>query len=75
MTEKKTTTTAGADRQSDSKGGEDAGQAELQRRDDEATEKGYIGEKPAGPDNEEWSLQSGPDSPTVKQLQDRGYLK
>jgi hypothetical protein len=73
MTEKKTTT-AGSDRQSD-KNGEDLGQAELQRRSDEASAKGYLGEKPDGPDNSEWSLESGPDSPTVKDLQDRGYLK
>ena len=43
---------------------DDAGQAEVQARSDEATAKGYIGEVPPGPPNEAYSLESGPDAPT-----------
>jgi hypothetical protein len=48
--------------------GTDAGQAEVQRRSDEATEKGYFGTVPPGPANEEYSLESGPDSPSAYDL-------
>lgn len=43
----------------------DSGEAEVQKIADEANEKGYIGSVPPGPPNEAYSLQSGPDSPTV----------
>ena len=43
----------------------DAGQAQVQRTFDEAHEKGYMGERPAGSiDNREYTLLSGPDSPS-----------
>lgn len=51
-------------------GGDDAGQAEVQRRSDEAAEKGYIGVVPPQPPNEAWSLESGADSPTVTELRE-----
>lgn len=43
---------------------QDAGQAEVQKRFDEAAEKGYFGERPPGLPNERYSLESGPDAPT-----------
>ena len=46
---------------------DDAGQAEVQARSDEAEEKGYLGEVPPGPPNEAFSLESGPDSPTASE--------
>ncbi|CAN5808484.1 hypothetical protein BH24ACT15_BH24ACT15_37560 [soil metagenome] len=46
---------------------DDAGQAEVQARSDEAEEKGYLGEVPPGPPNEAFSLESGPDSPSVSE--------
>ena len=67
MTEKKTPNTA-----SDTKSaGGDAGQAEVQRRSDEAAEKGYIGSVPDGPPNEAYSLESGPDSPSAAEVDAR----
>ena len=42
---------------------EDAGQAEVQAKFDEAAEKGYFGTVPPQPPNEAYSLQSGPDAP------------
>lgn len=45
-----------------SKGG-DAGQAEVQATMDEATDKGYFGEKVDPIPDEEYSLLTGPDSP------------
>jgi len=54
---------------STSKKSDDAGQAEVQKRADKVTEKGYIGTLPEGrPDNKEWSLETGPDSPTAAEL-------
>ena len=49
--------------------GEDLGQAELQAKADEAAEKGYIGSTPDPFPNEAYSLQSGPDSPTIVEQQ------
>lgn len=46
---------------------DDAGQAEVQRRSDEAEAKGYIGTVPPGPPNEAFSLESGPDSPSASE--------
>lgn len=43
----------------------DMGQAEVQEKRDEMAEKGHWGEKPPGPDNEAYSLKSGPDSPSA----------
>ncbi len=43
----------------------DAGQAEVQAKSDEAEEKGYLGTVPPGPPNEAFSLESGPDSPSA----------
>jgi hypothetical protein len=50
----------------------DAGQAEVQAKSDEDSAKGYHGVRPDGPDNEAWSLQSGPDSPSVHELKNGG---
>ncbi len=48
---------------------DDAGEAEVQANVDEAEEKGYYGTLPEGrPDNSEWSLETGPDSPTAEEL-------
>lgn len=44
---------------------DDAGQAEVQARSDEAEEKGYLGEVPPGPPNEAFSLESGAESPSA----------
>ncbi len=44
---------------------DDAGQAEVQARSDEAEEKGYLGVAPPGPPNEAFSLESGPESPSA----------
>jgi hypothetical protein len=42
----------------------DAGQAEVQKAVDEATEKGYVGTLPDGrPDNDKYTLTTGPKSP------------
>jgi hypothetical protein len=43
----------------------DLGQAQVQQRRDEAAEKGHFGEKPPGPANEEYSLRTGPKSPSA----------
>lgn len=51
------------------KAADDAGQAEVQAKFDEAAEKGYFGTVPPGPPNEAYSLESGPDAPT--QLEER----
>ncbi len=53
-----TTTTASASK-------DDAGQAEVQARSDEAEEKGYLGVAAPGPPNEAFSLESGPESPSA----------
>jgi hypothetical protein len=43
----------------------DAGQAELQKQQDEAEAKGFRGSRPEGAiPNKEYTLQSGPTSPT-----------
>lgn len=48
---------------------DDAGQAEVQAKADEITDKGYSGVLPEGrPDNKEWSLETGPKSPTAAEL-------
>jgi hypothetical protein len=43
----------------------DAGQAEAQKLVDQETERGYVGAKVDPVPDEEYSLQSGPDSPTA----------
>jgi hypothetical protein len=43
----------------------DAGQAEVQNTYDEAAKRGYFGEVPDQPANKEYTLQTGPDSPTA----------
>lgn len=49
----------------ETKKGADAGQAEAQSTYDEAAKQGFFGEKPASAiPNREYTLQSGPDSPT-----------
>jgi hypothetical protein len=49
----------------DTKAKADAGQAELQKIQDEAEAKGYRGDRPDGAiPNREYTLQSGPTSPT-----------
>ena len=44
---------------------EDLGQAEMQAKRDADVEKGHWGEKPPGPDNAEYTLKTGPDSPSA----------
>lgn len=51
---------------------DDLGQAEVQKKADEAQEKGYYGEAPPGPPNEAYSLKSGPDSPSHAEERDYG---
>jgi hypothetical protein len=47
------------------KKGADAGQAEVQNQYDEAVKQGFLGSKsPAAIPNKEYTLQSGPDSPS-----------
>lgn len=46
----------------------DVGQSEVQAKSDEDSAKGYHGVVPDGPDNEAWSLQSGPESPSAYEL-------
>jgi hypothetical protein len=48
---------------------DDAGQAEVQKKFDEANDKGHFGHKPDGPANKEYSLLTGPDSPGAFDLQ------
>jgi hypothetical protein len=43
------------------------GAEELKNKVDEAQEKGYYGPDPVIP-NEEWSLESGPDSPSAEDV-------
>lgn len=52
-----------ADEKTPAKKGGDAGQAEVQARMDEVTEKGFLGEKVDPIPDEEYSLLTGPDSP------------
>lgn len=44
---------------------DDAGQADMQAKRDADAEKGHFGEKPPGPDNSEYTLQTGADSPSA----------
>lgn len=43
----------------------DAGQAEMQKMADEATEQGFLGTKVDPLPNSAYSLESGPESPTI----------
>lgn len=45
----------------------DAGEAETQKVADEAAEQGFIGTTPDPIPNSEYSLESGPDSPTLEE--------
>ena len=47
------------------KSGDDAGQAEMQDMMDTATKQGFIGTEVDPIPNSAYSLQSGPDSPTI----------
>ncbi len=49
----------------DARPADDAGQAEVQAKSDEAAAKGYLGTVPPGPPPEAYSLESGPDSPNA----------
>lgn len=49
----------------------DAGQAEVQKKSDEAEAKGYFGTVPPGPPNEAYSLESGPDSPGAADVREQ----
>lgn len=48
----------------------DAGQAEMQKIADEASDQGFLGTKVDPIPNSEYSLQSGPDSPTALEQQE-----
>lgn len=50
------------------KNADDAGQAEVQKKVAENEEKGYQGVRPAGPDDAEYALTSGPESPTATEV-------
>lgn len=62
-----------ADDQGRDRTGGDAGEAEVQRKADEAEQKGYIGTVPPGPPNEAYSLESGPDAPS--HAEERSYTR
>ncbi len=48
---------------------DDAGQAEVQAERDKAREQGYEGTSPSTIPNREFSLQTGPDSPSAHEQQ------
>lgn len=50
-----------------SKKSDDAGQAEVQKKVDENTEQGFEGEAVDPLPNSAYSLESGPDSPTIEE--------
>ncbi len=54
---------------------DDAGQAEVQARTDEAEAKGYLGTVPPGPPNEAFSLESGADSPSAAEQAEFGQFE
>jgi len=47
---------------------EDVGQAEVQAARDKAREQGYEGSSPSTIPNKEFSLETGPDSPSAAQM-------
>jgi hypothetical protein len=54
-----------ADKKADKQG--DAGEAEAQKLADTATDQGFLGRQVDPISNSEYSLQSGPDSPTINE--------